>query len=239
MFEVKDEGERATLYIYGTIGEGWTEEESNRAKDLAQTLDSISPKPVDVRIDSAGGDVYEGFAIASALLRYEGHVRAYVDGMAASAASYIAVMADEVVMADFAWFMIHDAWCLTAGNAAQLLEDAARLDALDKTIADMIAARTGRDFGEVKAAMDAETWYDAQAALDFGLADRVEETGKRVAARIDAATASRYAHVPEVVERAESHAVDNIKSDNGAPVTETVLLGNRVYTIERSTTHED
>ena len=236
MYELRDEGERAVIYIYGTIGEGWTEEESNKAKNIAQELDALGGKPVDVRIDSGGGDVYEGFAIASALLRYEGHVRAYVDGMAASAASYIAIMADEVVMADFAWFMIHDAWCYTAGNAAQLLEDAARLEALDATIAKMIADRTGKDVDEVKAAMDAETWLDAEASLEFGLADRIEETGKRMAACVDAALASRYAHVPEAVEKVESHAVDTVETDNGAPASKkTVLLGNRVWTIERST----
>ena len=90
MFKVKNEASRAVLYIYGTIGEDfWDEEDSNRAKAFAKTLDELNPKPLDIRIDSAGGDVYEGFAIASAIQRYEGETHVYIDGMAASAASYI------------------------------------------------------------------------------------------------------------------------------------------------------
>lgn len=61
MFEVKNEGQRATVYIYGTIGDDWwCPEDANRAKDFSQTLDELSPKPLDIRIDSCGGDVYEG-----------------------------------------------------------------------------------------------------------------------------------------------------------------------------------
>ena len=66
MFEVKNEDQRATVYIYGTIGDDWwCPEDANRAKDFSQTLDELSPKPLDIRIDSCGGDVYEGFAIAT------------------------------------------------------------------------------------------------------------------------------------------------------------------------------
>ena len=69
-----------------------------------------------MRIDSPGGDVYEGFAIASAIQRYEGETHAYIDGMAASAASYVALMADKVTMNDYSMFMIHNAWGLCIGN---------------------------------------------------------------------------------------------------------------------------
>lgn len=238
MFEVRNEAQSATVYLYGTIGEGWTEEESNRARDFAKTLDELSPKPLEIHIDSAGGDVYEGFAIASAIMRYAGPTTAYIDGLAASAASYVALVADEVVMNDFAMLMIHDAWTFTVGNASELMDTAARLDALDGTIAGIIAARTGMDVEDVRAAMDAETWYGAADALDAGMADSIIETGQRIAASIDRTLAERYMHVPECLEigeadepeaPAESHPEPNLVETEETEAAGAICLGNHVY----------
>ena len=165
MFQIKNEAERATVYLYGTIGyDWWSDDDSNTAKTFSQQLDAMGGKPLDIRIDSVGGDVYEAFAIASAIQRYEGETTAHIDGLAASAASYIAVMADRVVMSDFAQFMIHDAWVSMSGNSGELMEMAAQLDSLDGTIAGIIAARSGMELEAVREAMDAETWYTAEAA---------------------------------------------------------------------------
>jgi len=227
MFKVKDEAGRATVYLYGTIGtDFWDPDSSNTAKDFSQTLEALGPKPLDIRIDSCGGDVYEGFAIASAIQRYEGETTAYVDGVAASAASYIAVMADRVVMSDFAQLMIHDAWTNVQGNASELTMVAERLESLDDTIARIISSRSGMALEDVRAAMDAETWYRAVDAVDAGLADEVVETGQRTAASVDPAMLSRYLHVPaDVLERDKSHAADTIPANEGRPF----VLGNRVY----------
>lgn len=238
MFQIKNEAQRATVYLYGTIGSDWWDEDSsNTAKSFARTLDELSPKPLDIRIDSCGGDVYEGFAIASAIQRYDGETTAYVDGVAASAASYIAVMADRVVMTDYAQLMIHDAWTWCSGNASELLETAGRLDALDATIAGIIAARSGMDVEDVRAAMDAETWYGAEAAVEAGLADEVVTTEQRVAASIDRAMLARYRNAPSDVLIAasaggpsgfdgKSHAEDTIRENEGCRL---LVLGNRVY----------
>ena len=200
MFKVKDEAQRATVYIYGTIGKSfWSDEDENRAKAFAQTLDELSPKPLDIRIDSAGGDVYEGFAIASAIQRYEGDTHVYIDGMAASAASYIALMADYVTMNDYAMIMIHNAWTLTIGNRDELRDTADRLEALDSTIAGIIAARSALDLDEVKAAMSAETWYTGDDALAAGMCDEVIETEQRMAACIDRSMAEHFKNIPEGV----------------------------------------
>lgn len=241
MFQIKNEAQRATVYLYGTIGSDfWDMDSSNTAKSFAATLDELSPKPLDIRIDSCGGDVYEGFGIASAIQRYEGETTAYVDGIAASAASYIAVMADKVVMNDFAQLMIHDAWTYTSGNAAELLLAAERLEAVDGTIAGIIAARSGMDVEDVRAAMDAETWYDAQAAVDAGLADEIVETEQRVAACIDPSILARYKHAPKAAIEAlaspkaeepedvegKSHAANTMQQNEGCRL---LVLGNRVY----------
>ena len=208
MFKVKNEGERATVYIYGTIGEDyWSPDDENRAKAFAQTLAELSPKPLDIRIDSTGGDVYEGFAIASAIQRYDGETHAYVDGIAASAASYIALMADKVTMNDYAMIMIHNAWTLAIGNRDELRDLADRLEAIDKTIAGIISARSALGLDEVLAAMSAETWYTGPEALAAGMCDEVIETEQRMAASLDKAIAKHFKNVPECLLAPEASPV--------------------------------
>ncbi|MDD7369715.1 MAG: Clp protease ClpP [Berryella intestinalis] len=226
MLKIENEAQSATVYLYGTIGRDWWDEDSeNTAKSFSKTLDELSPKPLEIRIDSCGGDVYEGFAIASAIQRYAGATTAFVDGIAASAASYIAVMADKVVMNDYAQIMIHDAWTFTGGNSSDLRAMAERLDSIDGQIAMIIAGRSGMDADEVRGLMDAETWFSADDAKDRGLCDEVVVTEQRVAACLDASMAKLFKNIPESLENAESHADGTICTDAARPV----VLGNRVY----------
>lgn len=208
-FKIKNEGERATVYIYGTIGEDyWSPEDENRAKAFSQTLAELSPKPLDIRIDSTGGDVYEGFAIASAIQRYEGDTNAYVDGIAASAASYIALMADKVTMNDYAMIMIHNAWTFAKGNRDELRDLADRLENIDKTIAGIISARSALDLDETLAAMSAETWYTGQEAMEAGMCDEVIVTEQRVAASLDREIAKHFRNVPEGLLESVAEPID-------------------------------
>ena len=253
MFKVRDEAGRATVYIYGTIGDDWNEEDANRAKAFAQTLDQLSPKPLDIRIDSPGGDVYEGFAIASAIQRYEGETHAFIDGMAASAASYVALTADRVTMNDFSMFMIHNAWGLCIGNRDELREMADRLEYIDGTIADVISKRSGMDLDAVKDAMSAETWYKGEDALAVGLCDEVIVTEQRVAACLEKGIAERYRNIPDEVtvvdaqepeaepetepeaqpEDGASHALPTLSDNEAKDADGALLLGNRVYRKEK------
>lgn len=197
MFEFRNKAGRDELYIYGTIGEDfWNPEDENRAKDLADKLNELSPRPLDIHINSGGGDVHEGMAIASAIKNYEGDTCVYVDGLAASAASYIALMADKVVMEDFAFLMIHNAWTLTVGNRDELRDTADQLEKVDNTIALIIEARSGLSMDEVKAAMIAETWYTAAEAMDAGMCDEVLETEQKIAACIDARLVKSLKNLP-------------------------------------------
>lgn len=251
MFKVRDEAgtARATVYLYGTIGaDWWDEDSSNTAKEFAKTLEALDPKPLDIRIDSSGGDVYEGFAIASAIQRYGGETVAYIDGLAASAASYIAEVCGHVVMNDYAQIMIHKAWTVASGNSDDLLAMVDRLDAIDDNIAGLISKRSGMGVAEVREAMRAETWYSAADALDAGLCDEVIETKERVAACVlDARVAGHCRRVPASVAvadmvdaivpaaqgddaaEAESHGGPNMSK---ARTEGTVLLGNHVYRTE-------
>lgn len=262
MFKIKDEAERATVYIYGVIGDSWDEDESNRAKEFSQTLDELSPKPIDIRIDSPGGDVFEGYAIASAVQRYDGDTHAYIDGVAASAASYIALMADKVTMNDYSAFMIHNAWGIVIGNRHDMRAMADQIEGIDDSIARIISGRTGMELDAVKDAMDAETWYFGNDALENGFCDEVIETEQRIAARIDGKVAERFKNIPDGIEicsgesdaearetvtaddnavepppedheNGASHALPTISDNEVKDAAGAILLGNRVYRKEQ------
>jgi ATP-dependent protease ClpP protease subunit len=128
---------------------------------------------VTVRINSPGGNVREGIAILNALRLHNGQVNVQIDGLAASAASFIAMAGDTIVMMPNTEMMIHEASMMTWGNAAQLRDDADYLDRMSTNIADVYAQRSGTPAASWRAAMQAESWYSAQEAVDAGLADSV------------------------------------------------------------------
>lgn len=165
----------AEIYIYDMIG-GW----GVTAEDFAAELRAISADRIDLRINCEGGEVFDGVAIFEAIARHPATVTAYVDGIAASAASFIMQAADERVVGRYSRTMIHDAQAFCIGNARDLREFADLLDSLSATIADIYADRSGRgDQASWREAMTAGmdgTWYTAQAAVDAGLADGVAET---------------------------------------------------------------
>lgn len=217
-FKVRNEGSRATVYMYGAIGpDYWDPESATTAKDLAQTLDSLAPKPVDIRIDSCGGDVYEGFAIAGAIQRYPGETVAHIDGIAASAASYVALSADRVEMSDYAWLMVHNAWTFAGGNRDELRAVAEQLEGVDASIATIISARSGLTPEEAAAAMSAETWYTAEDALAAGMCDEVVATEARIAARVDEKVAARFRNMPDAVSMARDQGEPSKEEEHGEP----------------------
>ncbi len=241
MFKISNQGERAEVYLYGTIGDDFWGD-GNSAKEFASQLNELSPKPLDIRIDSGGGDVYEAFAICSAIQRYEGETTAYVDGIAASAAIYIAVVCDKVIMNDYAWLMAHNAWCYTCGNANELAQVIERLNQIDATIRDIIAKRSGMTAEEVSDYMEQETWFSAEDAVEKGLCQEVVETEERMAACITQELASKYRNVPRGVaitgcERNSGKAVDCEPRSTGSPENTGNRSGNEPtsYTVSNIT----
>lgn len=160
------------VYIYDSIGDSWFGGVSAErfAKELRELDDTAE---VEFHINSPGGDVYDGLAILNAIRQHPGRTTAVVDGLAASAASFIAMGADELVMAENSELMIHDASGLAWGNAELMRERADRLDRISDNIATVYAKKAGGEAGEWREAMRAETWYGASEAVDAGLADRV------------------------------------------------------------------
>lgn len=164
---------RTVIRLYGAIGQSWWDDEAVSAGDLARTLDTIGPNGIDLHINSGGGDVFDGIAMHAMLLDHASDVEVMVDGIAASAASFIAMAGDVVRVQKPAKMMIHNAAGLAWGNKSVMTEMAELLGEIDVTIAEMYADRSGRDVAEWSAYMDRETWFSAREAVDLGLADEV------------------------------------------------------------------
>lgn len=175
---------KAELLIYSDIGESWWGE-GVTAKQVADELKRAgSVAEIDVRINSYGGDVFDGLAIYRQLVDHAARVTTYVDGIAASAASVVAMAGDEIVMAEAGTMMIHDAWTVAAGDAGDLRAAAERLDVTSQELAKLYAARAKRTETEMRDLMRAETWFTGEEALAAGLADRVAENFRAAAAAL-------------------------------------------------------
>ena len=166
---IKNQGNEATIYLYDAIG-GWY---GVTAEDFVTALASIDAATVHLRINSPGGDVFEARAIQVALKQHKAKVIAHIDGLAASAATYVALGADEVEMADGAFFMIHNAWTIGLGNANDFEELASMLHKVDGSIVKDYQRKTNQTPEQIQQWMDAETWFTAAEAAEYGFVDRV------------------------------------------------------------------
>ncbi|WP_083459536.1 phage major capsid protein [Jiangella muralis] len=167
-----DDDERAELFIYGAIGDYWGDDDVTAAA-FARALRTITAPNLDLHINSPGGLVWDGIAIHAALLNHAATVDVYIDGIAASAASFVAMAGDTIVIEKPAKLMIHDASMFVAGNADDMREAAQLLDDLSDTIATVYADRAGGDVETWREAMKVETWYSSAEAVAAGLADRI------------------------------------------------------------------
>jgi ATP-dependent Clp protease protease subunit len=165
-----DEVDRS-ISVYDVIGYDYWTGDGVTAKRVAAALRSMGAGPVTVNINSPGGDMFEGLAIYNLLREHDGEVTVKVLGLAASAASIIAMSGDTVEISRAAFLMIHNAWVMAIGNRNDLAEVAATLKPFDDAMASIYAARTGADPTAMAKLMDAETWIGGQAAIDDGFAD--------------------------------------------------------------------
>lgn len=159
----------ATVHIYDEIG-GW----GVQASELVPELAALDVGEIEVRLNSPGGDYFDGVAVANALAEHPARVVVHVDGLAASAASVIAMAGDEIVMHPGSRMMIHDALTLTVGNAGDHIRAAELLDGVSADIAALYASKADwRSADGWREAMRAETWYSASEAVQNGLATAV------------------------------------------------------------------
>jgi ATP-dependent protease ClpP protease subunit/phage major head subunit gpT-like protein len=164
----------AEVFIYGDIGESWSEE-SVTAAAFVREISALDVDTLTVRLNSYGGSVADGLAMYNALKRHKASVTVAIDGIAASIASLVAMAGDTVEMAENALLMVHAPWGVAAGNAAAMREFADTLDIWAQAMATSYAAKTGRPLEEMLALLTdgADHWLDAEQARTEGFIDNI------------------------------------------------------------------
>lgn len=199
------------ILVYEEIGMDWWTGEGVTAKTVKNALDQAGQfASITLRINSPGGDAFEGAAIYS-LLRATGKtVNVFIDGIAASAASIIAMAGDTITMSNVGMMMIHNAWTVCAGEAADMRKCADTLDKVSGAIAQAYVERTGKTLADVKSVMDAKTWMGAQECVDEGFATAVAEpAAKNDAAAMALASSFRaLAKMSNIPEALKADAAD-------------------------------
>jgi len=159
----------ASISIYDSIGDNW-EGTGITAKRISAALRNIGARDLTVNVNSPGGDFFEGVAIYNLLREHKAKVTVNVMGLAASAASVIAMAGDEILMGDGAFLMIHNAWTVAIGNRHDIAQAAEVLAPFDAAMAKVYSQRAGISEAEAAALMDKETWIGAEQAVTDGFA---------------------------------------------------------------------
>ena len=198
-YEIRARSTGAEVLIYDEIGAYGVSAKGFLA-ELGALPDGV---PIDLRLNSPGGSVFDAVAIFNALQRHEGEITVWIDGIAASAASYIAMAGCEIVMPENAFLMIHDPSGLVMGTAEDMRATAQALDKVKVSLIQGYAGKSGKTDDDIATLMADETWLDAKDALDLGFIDRIAEPVK-LAASFDVA---RFRNAPPELAEAVSETV--------------------------------
>lgn len=179
-----------SVNVYEQIGESW-DGSGMTTKRMAGILRSIGAKDITVNLNSPGGDFFEGVAIYNLLRQHQAKVTVNVMGLAASAASIIAMAGDEINMGEGSFLMIHNAWCMAIGNRHDMQAAAEQLAPFDNAMAEVYAARSGITVKAAAKLMDAESWIGATQAIADGFATGMLDTAG-IKQDAQASTATKY-----------------------------------------------
>lgn len=212
-YKITNKADVTEISIYDEIGYvGVT------AGDFIRDLDSVKSSKISLRLNSPGGDVFDGIAIMNALKSHKAEVTVHIDGLAASIASVIAMAGDHVVMAKNATLMIHDAWTMGIGNSKDLRKTADLLDKTSDNIASIYADRSGTDVEQWRNLMQEETWFSAEEAVEAGLADEVAGSTSKAKNSWDLSIYNykgrEEAPAPVVVKTVEDKEVEDTTTDD-------------------------
>lgn len=217
------DAESADVLIYDYIGWGGV-----TAADFAKALTAITAKTITVRINTPGGDVFDGLAIFNSLKAHGAQIHVKVDGIAASIGSIIAMAGHTITMGQSAFLMIHNPWAMAIGNAADMREMAATLDKIGGSLADIYASRGAITKEQAQSWMDAETWFTADEAKAAGLADAVQGSGESAQAKTPF-DLSGYAKVPAAL----AASVSPSTTPDAESVRRAALMRKRLALVER------
>jgi len=195
--------DQAEILVYDVIG--WP---YNDAGDLVRYVNSLGDKDILVRLNTPGGDVFDGMAIFNALANHKGKVTIRIEALAASMGSVLAMAGKEIQAYSNTMMMIHDPWTYMAGNQYELREMADLLEKISGNMLDVYTGRSKVGKREMKEIMKAETWYTAKEAKEKGFINTILETGKATKAQFDL---TMYANVPDVFEWEPPEATERQK----------------------------
>jgi len=231
----KKENGVAVLNIYGEIAESnidfWTGEPDESifsSISLKKELDELEDvNELQIFINSPGGEVFAGQAIYSVLKRYPAKKVVYIDGIAASIASVIALAGDEIIMPKNSMIMIHKAMTSAFGNSEDLLKVAETLERVESSIIAVYKDKTGLEESVLKDWMSKETWFTAEEAVKYGFANKIEET-KKIFASLDANNKLNINNL--VIERSKISNFEELKTkleiDNSKNIVKNVDKGS-------------
>lgn len=203
------------LYIYGDIVRYQWDDDDTSAKSFKKDLDALGDiDTLNLYINSPGGSVFEGVAIYNILKRHKAKVNVFIDALAASIASVIAMAGDTITMPSNAMMMIHNPWMITWGNAAELRKSADDLDRIGASMKQSYLDRTGDKLDETRLTelLDAETWLSAQECLEYGLCDVVGEENK-AAAYVSNELFAKYKNIPDSLKNVRQQPLKNSQEE--------------------------
>jgi ATP-dependent Clp protease protease subunit len=194
--QMKSNGKSAEIWLYDAIGGGGFSEgvTADRFRRDLTALGQVSR--INLRINSPGGDVFDGLAIYNMLAQHPANIVVDIDGLAASIASIIAMAGSEIRMASNAFFMIHNPHGVAFGDASEMDRVSSLLRQVKNSLTDTYARRTGADANRISEWMDDETWFSASEAVQFGFVDSVTDEQKIAA---HAGWLDRFRHVPQQI----------------------------------------
>lgn len=169
-----EEDNLTEITIYGVIGSSWFSD-SISAKDIDKVLNSAGDNDIVINLNSPGGDAFDGISIYNRLKRHKGKISIHVDGWACSAASVIAMAADELYMGLGSMMMIHEASSIVLGSKSTMRKEADVLNELEEGIIDIYMTKANIEREEVRKKVDAETWFSARKAVEVGFATESED----------------------------------------------------------------
>jgi ATP-dependent protease ClpP protease subunit len=228
-----DQGDNV-ITMFDVIGEDWWTGGGVTAKKVAAQLRAIGDRPVECQINSGGGDMFEGLAIYNVLREHSQPITMKIMGMAASAASVIAMAGDTVEIGAASFVMIHNCWVCACGNRHDMQEVSEFLAPFDQAMADVYAQRTERTTEDCAKWMDAETWMSGSLAIERGFADtllsadqmKVDENAKAADREANEVRALELTLVSSGMTRAQARArIKSIKGTPGAALDTVVTPG--------------
>jgi ATP-dependent Clp endopeptidase proteolytic subunit ClpP len=199
-YKIENKADKAEIWIYEEIGEDFWTGDGITAKKFQKELAEIKASQIDLHINSPGGLVFDGITIYNLLKQHPANVTTYIDGLAASIASVIALAGDRVVMAENALFMIHKASGMVMGTSDDMRDFAEKLDKVNGSIATTYTSKTKKDEKEINDLMAAETWMTADEALEMGFIDEISGEADMAACAKFAPVMAKagFKHVPEI-----------------------------------------